>query len=161
MERSPSWEANRFSASHVIARILCNPKVHYSVYKYPLPFLILSQINPVHYNQSHFLKIHLHIILPSMPGTSKWPLSLRFPHQNPVYSNHFPHTCYMPRPEATRGSLSFSRKFTLYSTLLTTSRPQDSTLYTVNTVTLLRSLTYVSLSFPGFVNFIDLRTCVC
>jgi len=31
---------------------------------------------------SHFLKIHLNIILSSMPGTPKWYLSLRFTHQN-------------------------------------------------------------------------------
>jgi len=29
---------------------------------------------------SHFLKIHLNIILTSMPGSLKWSLSLRFPH---------------------------------------------------------------------------------
>ena len=33
-----------------------------------------------------------------MPGSPKWPLSLRFPHQNPVYTSPLPHTRYMPRP---------------------------------------------------------------
>ena len=47
---------------------------------------------------SHFLKINLNIILPSMSGSPKWSLSFRFSHQNPVYVFHLPHTCYMPRP---------------------------------------------------------------
>ena len=33
-----------------------------------------------------------------MPGSPKWSLSFRFPHQNPVYTSHLLHTCYMPSP---------------------------------------------------------------
>jgi len=47
---------------------------------------------------SYFLKIYLIIILPSTLGSSKWPLFLSFPHQNPVRTSPLPHTCYMPRP---------------------------------------------------------------
>jgi len=45
-----------------------------------------------------YLKIHLNIILPSTAGSPQWFLSLRFPHQNPVYASPLPHTRYMPRP---------------------------------------------------------------
>ena len=47
---------------------------------------------------SHFLKIYLNIILPSMPASSKRSVSLRFPHQTPVHISILLHTCYVPRP---------------------------------------------------------------
>ena len=98
MEHSPSWEANWFAASQEIPRILWNLKVHYGSHEWPPPVPIPSQLDPVHTPTSHFLKIHLNIILPSMPGSPQWSLSPRFPHQNPVYASPLPHTRYMPCP---------------------------------------------------------------
>jgi hypothetical protein len=84
MEQSPSWEANRLSASQEISRVLWNPKVYYLI-QTPTTRPYLRQIDPIHIPTAHFLNIHLNIILPSTPGSSKWSISLRFPHQNPAY----------------------------------------------------------------------------
>jgi len=95
MEKSPSWDANQFYASQEIPCIVWNPKVHYSIHKCTPPVPTLSQINPVHASTSHFLKIHLNIILPYMPGSSTWSRSLRFPRQNRVLTSPLPNTCNM------------------------------------------------------------------
>jgi len=86
MQQSRSWEANWYSASQEIPCILWNPKVRYRIQKRRPPEPILSQLDPFHTPIFYFLNIHLNIIFPSTPGSPKWPISLRFPHQNPVYA---------------------------------------------------------------------------
>jgi hypothetical protein len=63
-----------FAADQEIHRILWNSKVHYRTHKRPPPVPILSQLHPAPTTPSHFLKIHLNIILPPTPWSPQWSL---------------------------------------------------------------------------------------
>ena len=90
MDQSPSWETKLFSASQELPRTFWNPKFHYRVHKCPPPVSALSQIDPVHAPTPHFLKIHLNIILPSTPGSSKHHLWYRSQFWNVfLHSDHY------------------------------------------------------------------------
>jgi hypothetical protein len=68
-----SWPV--FAADQEIPCILWNPKVLYRTHKCPPPVPILSQLHPVPSTTSHFLNIHINIILPSTSGSPQRHLS--------------------------------------------------------------------------------------
>ena len=76
------------TVSQKIYQILWNPKVHDIVYNRLTLAPVLIQISPVHTLSLCFCRSHFHIIHPSMPRSSKWSLSFRFPCQNPVCISH-------------------------------------------------------------------------
>ena len=96
MQQISSWEAKPFWASQEIFRILWNPKVHHRIHKCPPPVPILSLLDPVHTPTFYSWRSIL-ILSPHLCLGLKSVFSLRFPHQNPVYTSTLPHTCYMPR----------------------------------------------------------------
>ena len=97
MQHSSSCKANRSVASQQITHILWKTKVNFRIHRCPPHVSILSQLDPIHTPTSHYLKIHLSIIVTSITRSPKWPLTLRFPHQIPVHGFPLPYTCYMPR----------------------------------------------------------------
>jgi hypothetical protein len=87
---SPS-EINCSSANQEIPRISCNKMIITAFQTAPSPIPILSHIKPVHVAHP----INFNIILPSTSRSSKWPLSLRFPHQNPVCTSPLPRPTHL------------------------------------------------------------------
>jgi hypothetical protein len=99
MGQSSSWEANSFSASQEIPRILWKRKVHYHIYTSPPPVSILSQLNPVH--TTHPTSWRSILIL--SPSTASVSQVVSFPQVSiPKPCMHLPHTCHMPRPSRSR-----------------------------------------------------------
>jgi hypothetical protein len=97
VEQGPSWESSRFSASPEISHVLWNPNVHYCLHKRPAPVRIMSYINPVPANASHFLKFNFNIVFSFTFRSFMRSLSLRSPHQTSVCASPLPHTCHVPR----------------------------------------------------------------
>ena len=98
VKHSPSWEANKSSASQEFSLILWNTDIHYRTHKSPPP--ILSQINLLHVFPSHFLNIHFNIILHLHLGLSGGLFPSCFPTKHCMHLA-YSHTCYMSRPSHT------------------------------------------------------------
>lgn len=62
---------------------------------YPYPYPPPNLVNAIPY---YFFKIPSNVILPCMPGYSKWSLPFRFTNQNFVCISHLFRSCYMPCP---------------------------------------------------------------
>ena len=73
------------AASQEIPRIFETRRFLKGTHKRPPAVPIPSQLHPVLTTSTHFLKIHLIIILLSRSGSPQWSPSLRCPNQNPVH----------------------------------------------------------------------------
>lgn len=97
VDHNSSWEANSDTSSWEISHILCTLEVLDWVGSPPL-VCTLSQINQVSILLSNFLNIDFSIILPSVPLSSMWSLSVCSSYQNCVCISVLPHTCHVSYP---------------------------------------------------------------
>ena len=98
MEQRPFWEANSFSASQYIPRILLKLKFHFLIYKSLLSVPTIRQTDPIHATHPYFRRSILILFFHLRLGLSSSLLPSGFLHQNPVHTSTLPHTCYMPCP---------------------------------------------------------------
>ena len=98
MEQSPSWEANRSSASQEIPRILWNPEgsLPHSQSPATCPYPELDQSSPC--TPSRFLRVHFNIILPSTLCLLSGLFPTGLSHQSPICTCPVLHPCHMPHP---------------------------------------------------------------
>ena len=70
MDKSPSTETNRFSASQDIPRILWKPNVHCLIHKCPPPVPIQSQFDPL-LTPTSYLSLFLCLTVPQYQSKSE------------------------------------------------------------------------------------------
>jgi hypothetical protein len=97
MEQNPSWEANCFTGSQDILRVVWNPKLYYGMHKCPPPVPILSQIYPVHSLNPTSWRSDLILSSCLCLGLSSRLYSSGFPTKT-LYKPLHTHTCYMLCP---------------------------------------------------------------
>ena len=91
-EYSPSWEANRFSASQETPHILWNLKVHFRIQNCPPPYPESGQSSlcptSTSWRSISILSSHLYLVVSFPQGSPP----------NPCRHLCSRHTCYMPHP---------------------------------------------------------------
>jgi hypothetical protein len=93
MELGPSWGAVSHSVTQRISQYFMEPGGAIPCWQEPATGPESDWY--VHNTPSYFYKIHFNIILPPMSGSSWWPLSFWFLHQNPVCIPLLYHALYM------------------------------------------------------------------
>jgi len=61
-----------------------------------LPLHRANAIQSMH--PTHIFRTHFDISFPPTPGSSKWSLSVKFPHQSNICISPLPHMCHMSHP---------------------------------------------------------------
>ena len=84
-----SWHVHSLSRNS--SNFFEDPKFHYRIHKRPPTVPIL-----VHSSTSHFLKIHLNIILPNTPRSSKLSISVSLPIKKPLFTYSVHRKSHMP-----------------------------------------------------------------